>query len=278
MNTSYYRGGLLPKLQSETNDYDPLRGFIYRATFRGLSADEMLALQSDYIRRGIACSITYSLGVSMLEVVDSTQQFTLDDWQLNGDEERIDIFSHPDVIATVNEFSSDEADAQSVYASIRQHLENQDDPATAFTDPNLDVFALGQPGELLQFYYSLYQRGTTEFENDVDGSGYVLSHSTNVSNRYQTNIADVNVGRVYSTAELLTEVQSSALWKNPLDARRVYKIANIPAPAPQDNYFWGWKKSRSSENTAANNRVSIQTHYKLALWSIAPNGLYRLVA
>ncbi len=72
MNTSYYRGSLLPSLQSETNDFDPQRGYINRATFKGLGGAQMQTLQQEYAAQGIAVSLTYLLGVTTLEVVDST--------------------------------------------------------------------------------------------------------------------------------------------------------------------------------------------------------------
>ncbi len=137
-----------------------------------------------------------------------------------------------------------------------------DDPDEDF---RTDISALDLA--TLQIFYNLALRGSTEFQNDADGTGYVLKHTTNVSNTWTENIADSNVGMIYSTAELITEVTNVLLWINPLDARRVYKISNIPVPLPQLGYFWGWKKSRSNEQTAANNRVSIQTHYTLALWN-----------
>lgn len=260
-----YRGSFRAAIQSETNDFDPVRGYIYRAIFRGINQDQMLAIQSDYVQSGVACSLTGSHGVYTLEVVDSTREYTLDDWQLDGNEERLDLFSHPTLLAIFGgNFDSPTANAS--YEILRQAVEDNSKVSAVYSQFQAAGYSDSDSATIARFY-GLYIRGTTEFENDTDGSGYVLKHQTNVSNRWQVNISDFNVGKIYTTAELLSEVQSTALWIKPIEPRLAYKIAHFPAPNPQPNFAWGWKKSRSTESTAANNRVAIQQFYTLALWS-----------
>ena len=95
---------------------------------------------------------------------------------------------------------------------------------------------------------------------------WVLRHTTNVSNAFAANIADLNVERCYTTFQLLTEVQNPSLWTFPMPARMAYKLNAIAAPASQADYQWGWRKLASPETTSANNRLEITTEYWLAQW------------
>lgn len=260
----YFKGSFLAALQWEENDFDPVRGYIYRAAFKGLNADNVQSITNDLIAQGIACRIRTEFGVTTLEAVDSTQEYTLDAWDLDGNEERFDLFSHPTIIDIFGPYSS--YSGWQNFTSLKGDLEDNTDPQDLYNALTGGGISPDDAATVVRFYL-LYLRGTTEYENDTDGTGYVLKHTTNVSNKWTVNIADVNVGRIYTTAELLSEVSDSSLWINPLDARRQYKIANIPAASPQENYLWGWKKTRSTEGTAANNRVNINTNYTLALWS-----------
>lgn len=267
MNTSYYRGSFIPALQSVTYEFDPTRGWLYRSTEKCFIKENLAAKQNLYASLGIASSLTSSHGVSTLEAVDATQQFTLDDWQIDGESQRNDLLSHPDLLAIRNFYLP----SPDIISTMRTGLNNEtsfEDLANNNTD-GIATILTGDELALVSEFYNLYLAGTTEFENDADGTGYVLRHSTNVSNRWTQNIADDNVGQIYSTAELITEVTNAALWINTLPPRLVYKISNIPVPDPQLGYFWGWKKSRSRELTAANNRVNIITYYTLALWNVS---------
>lgn len=247
------RGTLLPLLQHEEWDFDPSRGYLYRATFRGASQELMLAQQQDLARGGIACRLLYNQGDSAtLEVEDSTQQYTLDVWQLVGNEESRDIFSHPTILGLT---TGDQV------AIVRQHLEWKDPPDAAFADDGIS----GLAGGPVQKFYSLNLRGTTDYRRQQ----YVLRHTTNAPNRWNSNISDFGIDRIYTPAQLLSEVQNSGLWVVPIPGRLAYKIANIPFPTFQPDYLWGWLKGASTETTAANNRVEINTEYVLEQWSTA---------
>lgn len=268
MAIQYYRGAFYAQLQSESSHFDPQRGYVYRATFKSLSAEQCEGIQNDYIQQGCECELETILGVTTLHVVDSTQEFTLDDWQLDGENFTIDLFSHPTLLNLAN-LTSGSDPGESFFGLLRDSLDNHIEPfgnGSVYTTFISLGWSVDEATTIAKFY-TLYLRGSDQYENDMDGSGYVLKHTTNVSNRWQTNIADNNVGQIYSTAELLSEVQDSSLWTNPIPPRLAFKIANFPPPVPQPDYFWGWRKSRSNEGTAANNRVGIGTNYTLALWS-----------
>lgn len=253
MDNIVYRGSLLPYLQDEVWDFDPTRGFIHRMNFKGASPAQVLALQQDYARLGIACRLAYNQGgTAGLEVEDSTMQYTIDVWELVGNSEARDGLSHRKLLALAT---------NEQIAMIRQHLENNDKPSDAFQDPDLEAKA----GTLVQTFYELQQRGSTEFRQGQ----YVLRHKTNAPNRWGANIADFGVDQIYTVSQLLSEAMSSALWRLPLPGRMAYKIARLPPPTYNTGYMWGWLKSASTETTAANNRVEISTEYTLEQWSLA---------
>lgn len=91
---------------------------------------------------------------------------------------------------------------------------------------------------------------------------YVLRHHTNAPSNYNLNVADFNVERIYTIAQLLSEVQSTSLWILPLPSYLAFKISNYPVPlAQRANYMWGALKTRSSATTAALGRIEILTEY-----------------
>lgn len=261
MPTQYKRGTNNPLAQNESWDYTPTHGYTYRVDFKGMSRDQMLALQQDYVTRGVACRLTYLQGGNAyLEVDDSTQQYTLDVWQVDGGDERLDLFVHPIML---NALTDDQA------FDLRARSENNDKPSDVFGDGGSIA---GDPAfspfrnTAVERLYSLYRAGVVEFENDAYGGGYVLIHTTNAPNRWAVNVADFGVGKVYTPAKLLSEAQNSGLWSFPMPGRLVYKLGSIPSPGGYPNRLWGWKKGRSQENTAANNRIEIVTRYQLELW------------
>jgi hypothetical protein len=256
----YYKGLFAAAVQKESFSFDPTRGFTHNVDFKGLGAAQMDALYTSYVLSGIACEIENKFGIWSLIIDDTTQQYTIDSWQLVGAEENFDIFSHPTIVGLVGVYGD------SFLSSVRQFLQS---PSPANNTTAL-YYYLTQTDNLssndaltVASFFSLNIRGTTEFR----ASQYALRHTTNAPNRYQANVSDVNVNYIYTTSELLTEVLSSSLWIYPLPGRLQYKINAIPVPSPQNGYEWGWLKSSSTETTAANNRIDISTDYQLALWS-----------
>lgn len=252
--------------QEATTHSDPTRGITQTILARGLGRDQALAQADYYQSLGIEVTYTERFGVYDLHAVDSTFNNPIDDWELSGDEEHKDLFQNP-------RWANALTDKQ--VAAIRVHLSNNETPTKAFSAGNTAVDGGGNTvedlsplaGGIVQRAYARYQSGNDEFSNDAYGGGYVLRHTTNVPFRWGTNIADFNVGAIYSTAHLLTEVSNSSLWVLPIPARLYYKISNLPVPTIREYFQWGWKKSRSTEHTMANHRISIVQHYILEQWS-----------
>ncbi len=253
------RGSKFPQLQNIEYSFDPSRGRTVREHWKGIDADTMAAKFGDMARAGISCSLNIAGDSATLETEDPNQQYTLDTWQIDGNVQQVDVWNHPTMAADV---SADQL------AKILAHLEQKDDPTTAFEDTALS----GLP-DVVKRFYGLVQRGTTEFENDAYAEGYVLRHTTNAPGFWNVNVADFGVGMIYTTAQLLSETQSTFFWILPLPGRLAYKISNVPVPAARSNYQWGWRKSRSSESTSALNRIDITTTYTLGQWS---TDLYQL--
>lgn len=166
---------------------------------------------------------------------------SVDEWQLTANEIQKDLFEHPTSLAI---------DADQIHA-IKKGLEDHTPSEQLSIDGNAIVL------------YDLLTRGTTHFALGQ----YVLRHSTNVSNDYSVNVADFNVERIYTTAQLIAEVTNPTSWVFPLPGRLVYKINNLAAPPARAGYLWGWRKLPSTEHTAAGNRIAITTEYSLEQWS-----------
>lgn len=246
--TTFKRGSSFPIPQGFTYDFDPQRGETYHEDHRGISLEQMQAKYGDYVNAGIACRLTYHHGIASLDVEDSSQAFTVDTWEIVGNDLSIDIFSNP----KINGLISDEQ-----MAAILGFLTEDATPAEAFADP-----ALTSASAIVRRYYSMHQRGTTDYRR----AQYVLRHTTNAPSRWNSNVSDVGVEKIYTTAQLLSETQNSGLWIYPMPGRLGYKVANIPTLSAA-NYQWGWLKAPSTETTTANNRINITTEYCLELWS-----------
>ncbi len=232
----------------------------------------MQNLMQDYVNAGISCRIRYELGKGVLEVNDSTQEWTLDTWQLDGESAAISWLSNPFILEVINFFypTMVAGNLVSVTDAMQALSENFNEGTS-----QSDAFKAGSKlsplaGTAVYDFYPYAANGdNTTYENDADGTGYVLRHGTNVSNQYQSNIADFGTGQIYTTAQLLSEVSNSGLWINPLSERLQYKIAHLVSPPPLNFFTIGWKKSRSNENYSANNRNEIVTLYKYGQWADA---------
>lgn len=247
------RGSLFPQSQKTVVRYDPQTGIVVENDFNGAGQPEMQALFYDAIQSGIAGQITYENDKASLQTTDSTQQTTLDTWQIVGNEDSPDILTHPTILA----FNLDSKDT----ATMRR----------ACSDDNVikwdDVYAKMNDtdnGDALKKFFDLYKRGSQQYRK----AQYVIRHSTNCPSRNLPNIADVGIETIYTFARLLSEVQSSALWLFPMPANLVYQISNIPVPTGRDGYRFGWLKSPPTKTTSANNRIDITTEYTLELWSL----------
>lgn len=247
MPTPRINGTLEPVKQPTEYVFDPTRG--YQRIDRWESAGNNLwGIAAQMAALGIGYQFTPSAAKSVLIAQASgaeagQPEATTDTWQIVGNEIQKDLFEHPRAAAL---------DGPTI-EKIRTNLENHKSPTT-ITPPFTGDAAL---------VYDLEFRGTTHYAVGQ----YVLRHTTNVSNSYAVNVSDVNVERIYTTAQLITECANPNSWAYPIPGRLQYKLQNITAPTVRSGYLWGWRKLPSTETTAAGNRIEIVTEYWLEQWS-----------
>ena len=250
-----YRGSGLPVPKLVSTEFDPVRGWTSYATFGGVSLAALTALQNSYASQSIASRLKFENGVASLDIIDSTQQYTIDNWQIAANELTQSIFNHPNLLSVIR--NSDDLGAliglaqapNTTYSSVITTFVGK-----GYTNPQATVIAK---------FFSLNQRGTTDFVQ----AQYVLRHTTNVSNRSTANVADFGVDQIYNPAQLVAEISNGTLWDFPAPTYITYRVANIPAGPTIADYLWGWLKHGSTSTTEANNRVAINTEYVLANWS-----------
>lgn len=260
--SNVYRGTLQPLLQRVTDRSSPVNGFVREFEYRGMSEARARALFNTYISAGMEAELAVNHGICSLVATDTSGAITIDTWEIGANQNAPIVFENPRNIANI---------AKATLMLIRFAVEKGLSPDEAIKIWDADTNLTGQYGAAAwpaantagSRLYERAMRGKTEYRS----FGYVLRHTTNVSNRYGQNIADVGVNNIYSTASLLSETQNANLWIYPLPGRLGYKISSITAPAGRADYLWGWLKSASSESTAANNRVNIVTEYTLDQWS-----------
>jgi hypothetical protein len=255
------RGTKAPLQQWFESNFDPTTGYTYRAEFVGTDYDQMAALMNSFTSAGVSAVIRNQFGISTLTLTDATGTVVVDKWELGVDEERPSIFENPLFLSYVNAA----ANPSRVVTMMRNALQNGDPLNSAWdtlaTDSNFTTAANGANLTKLKQYFDDYNLGVTNF---VRGK-YRLRHTTNAPNRWQVNIADFNVERAYTIAQLLNETQNTSLWVLPLPGYLAYKISNyyvtsLGSPT-RANYAFGAFKMRSNACTAAYNRVEIVTEY-----------------
>jgi hypothetical protein len=265
------KGNWYPQLQLQRAKFDPLRGWGYQYRWKGANQTLMLPVFADCANAGMACDCTFEKDMAVLEVTDSTSEYTIDSWEIHANEEVRDLFSLPVIVQAVgNDVGYGANGATDVFTAVREALA-ANDTLTQLVDalntfPDLSGTSIGY----LEYIYTMYQQGTTGFRRQQ----YVLKHKTNVSNRWSANIADYGIDNIYTPAQLISEVTNYGLWIFPLPDRLVYKLLAIPVPVSSgflsgENYLWGWLKSGSTETTEALNRINIETDYVLELWNLS---------
>lgn len=272
MATNFLRGVNFPIAEEIEIEFDPTRGLTTITSSSSINGASMIALANQYQIAGIAYKFTQRGGVNRIVANDATGNNPIDNWELSGDAERKDLFQNPRWASVIS---------AAQIAAIRTHLENNDNQATAFADP---VLAPLNNGVVFRAY-ARYQAGNDEFENDAFGGGFVLRHTGNFPSRYFSNLGtsvmSANIGVIYTTGNLLSEAMNANLWTFPLPlalqvAVNAAGVAAVNAvPINSDSfalngsgfYAVGWKKSRPTIRTVANNRVDIVQNYTLELWN-----------
>lgn len=245
-------GTLEPVTTGRRTSYDPARGIVFTEELESAGenldgvAQALLLEQVQFEHRpsGRKSKLSYTTTTTPGGV-----EVPIDTWQVLGNEISEDIKGHPAIVAL------DEAGTinfQEIQNNVELYRASTGDMDVPYEDgPELQIF-------------NLLVRGVTSY---VRGQ-YVLRHTTNVSNRYNVNVSDQNIEKVYTTAQLVAEITNVSLWVNPCPGRLVYKIQNIEQQIDDsDDIRWGWRKLPSTETTGANNRIDIATEYVLYGWS-----------
>lgn len=245
-------GTIIPVPQPMEVTYDPQRGKVARQEYQS-AGNGLAGLAAAYQRQRLAFTHTPSSAVSRLVVWATGAELgepetIIDSWEILGNEIQRDVKSAPAFASLTS------AQLGKIQAAV--------DATNGGTPTAPDVVA----GSLTiaTALYDLLVQGTTQYALGQ----YVLRHSTNVAANYAANIADANIEKTYTTAQLTSEVTDASLWTFPMPGRLVYKIQNIPAPTAKTNFLWGWRKLPSTETTDANNRIRITTEYWLEHWSL----------
>lgn len=274
IGNSAYRGLTAPVLQSSEWEYDPASGYTFNQVYFGWDYGAMTQYANYFNAYGIGTRIKFENGKATLYTKDSTLATIIDKWEIQVDQTQPDIFQNE----IFNFIMNTAADKSSAISLLRTALESSSAANAAYSWQSLlagspaiydssgnvtetFVQALGAGFNYLpqlKNYFDDYNLGVTNF---ISGR-YSLRHTTNAPNRWQANIADFNVERIYTIAQLLSEVQNSGLWVLPLPGYLAYKIINYYVPnLIGPNYVWGALKMRSSANTIATSRVEIVTEY-----------------
>jgi hypothetical protein len=236
-----------PFRTSKKVSYDPNRGLItteeWESAGDGLSGMAKACIASrtqyDLTPSERSSKITFTSSAASGAGVD----IPVDTWQILANETSRDVREHPFVLGL----------AEDGPGSLRN------------VNAKVEAFNAGEPigtpltGSALSLF-NMLTRGVTSY-----GLGqYVLRHTTNVSNRYASNIADSFVEHIYDTNSLVTEITNASAWAFPCPGRLVYKIRAINQQIDNGpDWMWGWRKLPSTETTAPNNRIEITTEYWL---------------
>ncbi len=256
--SNQYRGTPAMLLQLRRETYSQQSGYVNEFEWRGMSELQARLLARDYIFRGVDYSLSINHGICTLVATDSTGNFSIDVWEIGVNKLTHSIARHPIVLGIIDRSS----DGPMLRRGIKEAIESTD----AYADiPNLTAVAGGDAANLYAFLDA-----ARIGEDSFTLSSCAVRHTTNVANRYNRNISDDNVDKIYTLSRFLSEAQDPSLWVYPMPGRLQYKLSVLTSyflglygsPA---SHLWGFFKQGSSESTAANNRVNIVTEYEFGL-------------
>lgn len=254
-----FRGTFNPQQQRYQITYSPTSGYIREWDYKGFSEALMSSLMSTYTAQGAEAILTGEHGIYTLHVRDGTGAVTLDTWQIAQQDERPSSLQNPRVRSLI---AAVPGNADTITEDIAKVL-NGDTvtiDGTSYDYTALKTYFTTSPtiNEPAARLMERMKKGSTEFTR----STYILRHTTNASQAYLSNVADFNVDKIYTTAQLLTETLNGTYWLLPLPGEIEYAIRNtIVFPYTRANYMNGWLKRGPSRVTAANFRIEISTEY-----------------
>ena len=311
MPTPILKGTKTPLQQFWEMGFSPTQGASFNTEYKGIDITQMGALAQSLANRGYSGKLKFekslaTLTASCTSTSGGVPGFTspvndiVDKWEVGVDSEKPELFENSNFINIF--YNADNGYgvpvSQQIFAKVKsvsgssgatwldlvhelQNTHTVDASGNNVSDGSMLWESITSsitggigPTNLLQFKYFVddYFRGRTNF---VHGK-YLLRHTTSAPNTYADNVADFNVEKIYSIAQLLSECQNGSLWIFPLPGYLAYKILSYPVPiAMPPNYVWGALKMRSGAVTAARNRIEITTEY---LIDACPKHTYGLIS
>jgi hypothetical protein len=249
-------GTLGPVQQAPEIRYDPQRGVVQLIRYESADPNGLYALANQYALLGFgythnAGGPKSSLVIEASGPLGGQEDKVTDTWQIVANELQKDIREHPTILAM-----------EAAYPGTIGYVWRDVELAKQGEAPGSPAPAAGsKPAS--DYLFHLLLRGTTHYAVPQ----YVLRHTTNAAPTYDKNVADTNVNKIYTTAQLKQEISSTQLWAYPCPARLIAKSDAIPSPVAVSGYTWGWRKLPSTETTTAHSRIEITTEYWLEQWN-----------
>lgn len=264
------RGDPTPKLQRKTRRYNPEGGYVETTDWASFSESQILAMLNWAGNNGVEAEMTSRMGRHEITLTDTRGETRIDRWEFGVSEEQPSILQNPHLDENINGSAVTEEYRFAIGVALKYGISL--DAACVHEDVETKYGALSLPSDTSRTrrIYEMMVNNQTQYQT----GRLVLRHTTNVSNRYASNVSEVDENSIYYHADFLAEVLSTSLWVFPLPGRLEYKATsffNRHEPAAKTYYLYGWLKSVSPETAVSNNRVEIQTTYKLDFW---PTDLY----
>lgn len=262
-----FRGIEGPVRQKKVRRFNPDGGYLQSYSFASFSESQILNLFNLCAGQGLDVELTSELGRHELVITDSRGETRIDRWGFSVSEEQPGLLTNP----YLSESYEGEIISPWESAVIATAIDRNLTLPEAVEDPDIVTKFGGFPASIItargRRVYELMRAGTTQYQRGA----LVLTHVTNVSNRYALNVSEINENRIYTHADFLAEALSPDLWIFPLPGRLSYKATsfyNRNNPGEKDHYLWGWLKSVSPETSCSNQRVEIETTFKLDQFSL----------
>lgn len=249
-------GSLIPVLTGRHASYDKSKGLVITEDYE-TAGDNLGGIALACLSRQVAFELTPNgrkskLSISSAGSTSSTAfaDVTSDTWQIHANELQKGIAEHPQVLLLPAKGQA--GSYADVYQRAQDYLQNKD---------------VGDFSGLPQRSLVVYNLLIHEVNSYVSGQ-YVLHHTTNVSDRYDNNSAQIGVESILTTTQLISHITDPTLWAFPAPGLITSFVQGMQVQiASTYEFAWGWRKLPSQVTTAANNRVDIVTEFSLASWS-----------
>lgn len=251
------------------NYYNYIIQFGACGTFHGL----------DFGHDGTTSAEEKRLEVSLPGLVNNIgsviNELYFDQWEMLSNENSDTIFANPLIVGSagwmndndkvvLSRVAKKDENIYQAVAGVNQDLKDHILAAPASGGTGDGKYQVPTDSRSLQIYLEL-GKDQAQYGRPT----HVLRHTSYCSDRSTYNSARSNVEKIYTPAQLLSEVSTG--WTYPIPNRLYSEIAGIPfqyAPGSEASYYtWGWKKTITRSPVLANFIVEISTEYELNLWS-----------